>query len=159
MTVNAVDFGKLLEGKFNVAAFQESMSASPSASLSPAPSQGEQIQVGQMKTEPEQSQEVGQNGGMASIVQNLSEQAAAKTEQAALALSGEGAAQAEGAAIDADSKYTPANSQTKGFDNRINNLIFGAVDKALGQQGADCSLDDVACQNVGAKQPNAALQR
>ena len=142
---------------FNASAFRDSMSVdTPSVSPAAPKMETEQtVQVGQMKSEPEQSQEVGQNGGMASIVQALNDKAA-QLEGAALAASEQGVAQAEAPQIDSESKYTPSNSQTKNFDNRINNLIFGAIDKALGgQQGADVSADEIGnlqAQNVGSAQ-------
>ncbi len=47
---------------------------------------------------------------------------------------------------EAGEKFTPEHSPTKGFDNFINGLVFGA----LGKQGEECSLE-----NLGAMTNNA----
>lgn len=122
---------------------------SPDNSFSAAePKREAERLAGQNAPEPQRAE--GQNtelGGMAAIVKNLSERAAAEAENMAL-----NASEAAPEALSNGSEFTPANSPTPNLDNAINKILFG-------KQGEDCSLDDVACQSVGAKPAAPAVSR
>lgn len=144
----AVDFSKLF-AQGELAGIQAACSISPSAPSANVEPTNEPLRVaGQNAPEPQRAE--AQNtelGGMAAIVKNLSERAAAEAENMAL-----NASEAAPEALSNGSEFTPANSPTPNLDNAINKILFG-------KQGEDCSLDDVACQSVGAKPAAPAFSR
>lgn len=177
MTVNAIDFGRLLEGKFNVAAFQESMSASSVASVSQE--QGQQIQVGQMKSEPETAAAIdnlanqtapgAENlNGLDSIRKGLEEKAA-QIENSALAASNPKDAAAMEAELEdrAAAALVPKNSKTPELDKGINKML-GLKGNVAGIEMladmpkfevASCDQNSIECSTGGGKERSTEIQR